>query len=210
MDQVPLPSVVDQDIMYEANGSKSVWISQPGNGLDKRQCTLQICIRPTDDQPVKPAVIFRGKGHISTFEHNSYDKRVDIYWQRRGWMNGEVAKEWLKKTFAPAVDKTRENVLFLNNLSSQCTEEFHTISRKEANTLVYPLPLSSTNKVQPIDTGEGYMMKKLIGDQLDRHLENDKNLEVWSGVGYSASERRIMITKWVGAAWSKMKKYQGF
>ena len=36
---------------------------------------------------------FRGKGNISTLEHNSYDKRVDIYWQRSGWMDGEVAKE---------------------------------------------------------------------------------------------------------------------
>ena len=124
-----------------------------------------------------------------------------------GWRS---CQRVIEKNLAPAVDKTGENVLFLDNLSSQCTEEFHTISPKEAKTLVYPLLPSSTNKVQLIDAGEGYMMKKVIGDQLDRYLKNDKNLEVWSGVGYSASERRIMITKWAGAAWSKMKKYQGF
>lgn len=28
-----------------------VWISQPGSGLDKRQCTLQICFRPDGKQP---------------------------------------------------------------------------------------------------------------------------------------------------------------
>ena len=43
VDQVPLPFVVEQDQTYEFEGSKQVWISQPGSGLDKRQATLQLC-----------------------------------------------------------------------------------------------------------------------------------------------------------------------
>ena len=88
MDQVPPPFVVDQDITYEAKGSNSVWISQPENGLDKRQCTLQICIRPTDDQPVKPVVFFSGEK--VTFQHKStiLMTRELIYIGREvdGWM----------------------------------------------------------------------------------------------------------------------------
>ena len=41
--------------------SHNTWISQPGSGLDKRQCSLQIMFRPEGVQP-KLAVIFRGQG----------------------------------------------------------------------------------------------------------------------------------------------------
>ena len=51
-------------------------------------------------------------------------------------------------------------------------------------------------------------MKRLIGEQLDEYLEDDENLEAWCGESYSGSKRRIMITKWVGTAWSKMSKYR--
>ena len=45
VDQVPLPFVVEQDRTYDFSGSKQIWVSQPGSGLDKRQATLQLCIR---------------------------------------------------------------------------------------------------------------------------------------------------------------------
>ena len=62
VDQVPLPFVNDQETTYADKGSSSVWIAQPGSGLDKRQSTLQLCIRPEGDQTVKPAIVFRGTG----------------------------------------------------------------------------------------------------------------------------------------------------
>ena len=46
---------------------EKVWISQPGSGLDKRQCTLQICLRGEGEQP-KVGIIFRGKGFFSSDE----------------------------------------------------------------------------------------------------------------------------------------------
>ena len=66
-DQSPLPFVVgttrtydhvDKDIDQHDN---KVWISQPGSGLDKCKCTLQICFRPTGKQP-RLDVIFCGTG----------------------------------------------------------------------------------------------------------------------------------------------------
>ena len=86
IDQVPCGFLIDQSSTYDETGSKSVWISQPGNGLDKRQCTLETCICPQDDQPVPLAIIFRGKGIFFTERKNAYDKRVQVSWQERGWM----------------------------------------------------------------------------------------------------------------------------
>ena len=61
IDQVPLPFVIDQDKTYDITGTKQVWVSQPSTGLDKRQATLQLCIRAGGEQNVKPEIIFRGK-----------------------------------------------------------------------------------------------------------------------------------------------------
>ena len=65
---MPLPFVADQGITYETVGNKQVWVSQPSSGLDKRQATLQLCIRAEGDQNVKPALVFRGKGNVSSLE----------------------------------------------------------------------------------------------------------------------------------------------
>ena len=62
IDQVPLPFVIGQEKTYEISGSKNVWVSQPSTGLDKRQATLQLCIRAPGKQNIKPAIVFRGKG----------------------------------------------------------------------------------------------------------------------------------------------------
>ena len=44
------------------SGSKQIWVSQPGSGLDKRQATLQLCIRAEGRQTVKPAMYFEVRG----------------------------------------------------------------------------------------------------------------------------------------------------
>ena len=119
VDQMPCPFIIDQDRTYDEKGSSNVWVSQLGNGLDKRQFTLQLCICPTDFQPIPPAIIFRGKGkRVKDSELQAYDSRVHIYWQENAWLDSRVALEWVENTFAPAIDKTAENVLFLDNLAS--------------------------------------------------------------------------------------------
>ena len=72
-------------------GAKPVWVSQPSAGLDKQQATLLLCVRADEgtkcEQNVKPALIFRGKGHVATKEEEKYDKRVDVYFQHNAWMD---------------------------------------------------------------------------------------------------------------------------
>ena len=98
------------------------WVSQPGSGLDKRQCTLQICISP--EGKVRLAVIFRGKGkRISPDEKESYHKDVDIYWQPNAWADTEFSIEWVRKTLKPAVKTDNdEEFIFCDNLTAQTSE----------------------------------------------------------------------------------------
>ena len=76
VDQVPLPFVVDRKTTYEVVVSKAqkkdhkVWASQPRSGLDKRQCSLQVCFSPEDN--VRVGIIFRATGkRISDEEKQS-------------------------------------------------------------------------------------------------------------------------------------------
>ena len=141
MDQVPLPFVVDQASTYDTIGTKQVWISQPSLGLDKRQATLQLCIRAEGDQNVKPALVFRGKGNVTLLEKQSYDERMDVYFQQNAWMDTELNMQWCNTTLFPGVGKNdQENVIFADNVGFQQTREFHEACRNEINATVYLLP----------------------------------------------------------------------
>ena len=66
VDQSPLSFVINTKKTYKQiqpknkeNRNKTVWISQPALGLEKCQCTLQICFCPEVKQP-RISVIFRG------------------------------------------------------------------------------------------------------------------------------------------------------
>ena len=98
VDQSPLPFVIDVKRTYEyvESGSKNhdTWIAQPGSGLDKRQCTLQVAFRPEGNQP-RLAIIFRGKGkRISQDEKLTWHSGVDVYFQLNAWMDTKVCCEW--------------------------------------------------------------------------------------------------------------------
>ena len=47
------------------------------------------------------------------------------------------------------------------------------------------------------------MIKQLIGDQRDEFLEKDDILDKWQS-NLTASERRTLITKWLGQAWENL------
>ena len=81
-----MPFVVDQKRTYEIieQGQKhsKTWIGQPAAGLDKRQCTLQVCTRGDGKQP-RIAIIFRGKGkRIRQDEKDAWHPDVDVYLER--------------------------------------------------------------------------------------------------------------------------------
>lgn len=200
VDQVPLPFVVDQDKTYDVTGNKQVWVSQPSTGLDKRQATLQLCIRAEGEQNVKPAIVFRGKGNIASEEKAQHDKGVDVYFQKCAWMDADLNMEWVSGTLIPGVGNSPdEKVIFADNVGFQQDKEFHQVCRKKMNAVIYLFPQNHTNKVQPIDAGCGKMMKTKIGEVMERWLEEDENLEMWHDK-LSAKKRRILMTKWTAAA----------
>ena len=101
LDQSPMPFVVDSKKTYEiiepgANHQKT-WISQPASGLDKRQCTLQVCARGDGTQP-KISIILRGKGkRVHQDEIAAYHPDVDAYWQVNAWADTECSVKYTQR-----------------------------------------------------------------------------------------------------------------
>ncbi len=64
MDQVPLPFVFAGDDTIEENGTVTV-VTKSCKGVngEKRQASLQVCLRARGSQP-RPATIFRGVGRF--------------------------------------------------------------------------------------------------------------------------------------------------
>ena len=105
--------MIDQDKTYEMKGSEQVWVSQPSSGLDKRQATLQLCTQAEGQQNVKPGIVFRGKGNVSTKEKAQYDEGVDVYFQSFAWMDSDINMQWVTKTLAPGMATHQKRKLSL-------------------------------------------------------------------------------------------------
>ena len=138
LDQVPLPFVLDNKTTYETpkGRNEKCWIACPGSGLDKRQCSLQVCFSPENNQ-VRTEIIFRGTGkNISQSEKRKYHKSVDVFWQNKAWADTPVSCEWVKKTLKSAIPEGEEFLLVCDNLVAQTSIEFKE-SVREINGIVW-------------------------------------------------------------------------
>ena len=93
-----------------------------------------------------------------------------------------------------------ESLLTLDNLHGQTTEKFKACMKKDCNSLVWHYPGGCTDTLQPIDAGLGALIKVEVGKQLDIWLKNGDNLERWESNALTASDRRVLLTKWVATA----------
>ena len=100
-------------------------------------------------------------------------------------------------------------MIFADNVTFEQDKQFHDACRHELNTIVYPLPETHTDKIQPLDAGFGKMYKTKIGDEMDEWLDDKDTLELWHDK-LSAGQRRILMTKWAGADWRELTTDKAF
>ena len=209
VDQSPLPFAIARSRTYEEgrpcgeSRNHKVWISQPGSGLEKRQCTLQIVFRPEGKQP-RICIVFRGKGRISEDERENYHKDVDVLFQDCAWVDTDTSLEWINTTFSECVKDLDRFVLFCDNLSAQTTDVFKEAIAKLGG-VVWFVPPNTTDLTQPVNAGYAQIFKMLIKKAQDEWLEDGENCDKWYGCGkFSAKERRLLICDWVGKAYNKL------
>ena len=217
VDQSPMPFAMNPKRTYELieeNGRyHKVWIAQPGSGLEKRQCTLQICFNPTGIQP-RLAIIFRGKGkRISEEEKSAWHKDVDVYFQDHAWADTEFSVKWAERTLANSVKDKERFVLFCDNLSAQISTPFKEAVSNLGGVCWFGLP-NATDLWQPVDAGYAQLLKTFVFQMQNDWLDREDNADLWHGneAGFSAKDRRILITLWAGEAYQKLisEQYDGF
>lgn len=107
VDQTPMPFAINVNRTYEPiePGDKhhKTWIRQPASGLDKRQCTVQVCSRGDGTQP-RIAIIFRGKGNVRPDEkaasHKGKNFLFSFFGPTKVWSYklGSLRPLWLEIT----------------------------------------------------------------------------------------------------------------
>ena len=125
-------------------------------------------------------------------------------------MDSQLNQEWVKRTLIPGIGTSaQEKVLFTDNGGFQQEKGFHEMCRKEINAIIYLLPENHRDKVQPIDAGFGKQTKAKIGEEKEKWLEEDENLDMWHD-SLSAKQRMIVMTQWSGEAWRKLSSDKMF
>ena len=71
-------------------------------------------------------------------------------------------------------------------------------------------PAECTDEVQPVDAGAGRFLKVEVGNEMDKWLDQSDNIERWETASLTASDWRVLITQWTGAAMAKLNSNQGY
>jgi len=122
--------------------------------------------------------------------------------------------QWFEKALKPYVQRVRrehppadphakdEFLLLMDNLDCQTSNNPDFIKAcLEEGIRIYNYPPQCTDLVQGVDAGLGREIKRQISMKFDEWLDADeKNLAKWEEGLLTASERRILMTMWLGEA----------
>ena len=122
--------------------------------------------------------------------------------------------EWAERTFEPFVNKgTGKFILFLDNLSAHVDSDFRDAVKALPGLAWFGEP-GATDIWKPVDGGYASTLKALIRNELFNWLDDDENMKKRYDVDshITASEKRILVTHWVGNAYHKLtsSKYHSF
>lgn len=127
VDKSPLPFAVCSKTTYELSEEDQHQIgliNQPGSGLVKHQCALQVCFRPIKWWR-RLGIIFRGTcKRISNDEKGATTPILVFSFKQNAWAGTTTFVEWVERTLCKAVADDDRFGLFCNNLMSQVADKF--------------------------------------------------------------------------------------
>ena len=196
VDQTPLPFTFTGGTTYDDTGATTVWVRGGASGLDKRQCTAQLTLFADGEPRVKPLLIFRGKGKRIAFrEKLRYDRRVHVAFQENAWCDEPTMDMWVRQLWRPACNG--DMLLVLDVHKAQKTDAILEALDSCKTAPVY-VPPGTTSLIQPVDVVFNKPFKARVEKLATEHMQ--QNLDAYVRGEISASERRILFTKWVGEA----------
>lgn len=140
---------------------------------------------------------------ISAAERAAWDPRVVVLFQPKAWVDRNVAVQIAKalcEDEKKISDDDCEKVWLGDNLDAQCTLQYRQAMMEGNMTVLHYPPKTSDKGLAPVDNGAGRAVTQKIGELQEEWLENDENMEAWESNTLTASQRRVLVTKWVGDA----------
>jgi hypothetical protein len=201
MDQVPIPFSISSKYTLNMKGHRC-WTALPGEaGLDKRQMTLQLTIRASGKQVVKPVLILRGEGFVEQSELDYYKTltNIDVVFQANAWADERVCLDYLL-SFRKATVELGEVLLGMDRHSAQYTDACQQFMHFFRIFALYTPP-DCTDVVSPVDDNVGQYFKRRMGEKFDD--EHEEMQDVW-GAELSASDRRMLMCKWASEVWQEI------
>ena len=215
VDQVPMPFASSDPRTLEFHGVERVWVKAPGSGLDKRQGTLQLVIRPLGRQP-KPCLLFRGTPTAKMkrdydrknreTEEGLYDPDIDVLWQAKAWADTVTCIEWAEGPFKAFVDAElpeQESLLLADNLSSQTKLAFGDAVKTSCRAQLQFGPKGATYIWQPVDHHIGREYTRRMATKYDDWMA--KEFEQYCNGHVTAGQRRVLMTKWAGEVYRELE-----
>ena len=207
VDQTPLPFTFNKGQGYDQKGAKTVWHRGAQSSLNKRQCTVQLTIFADGEPRIKPLLIFRGKGlRISQAERKEHDGRVVVKFKENAWCDESIMQYWVsnmwRRPLAPEAQKPK--LLIADVHKAQKTPTIANKLKRECKTEVVLVPPGCTSLIQPLDASFNGEFKAVIDKLQTEHMHD--HLEQYVNNSLTASAWRILLTKWVGAAWAQVSQ----
>ena len=145
---------------------------------------------------------------IKPDEKKSWDKRVKVYFQPKAWCDESIMKQWVCDEWGNVFT----NPLSTGSSGKILVADVHTAQQTDAvkrllvnkKTVLVNVPPGCTSCVQPLDVSVNKPFKNRVREQFEKHL--DENLDRYVERKLTASERRVLTTKWVGNAWEKLSE----
>ena len=136
-------------------------------------------------------------------EKKRWDKRVSVLFQPNAWCDEPTMKTWIRNDWGnvftnPATPGSTGKFLLADVHRAQQTDGVKALLSKCKTTLVN-IPSGLTPYVQVVDVSVNKPFKDKVRFQSENHLSEHSDL--YTGGKITASERRILITKWCGEAW---------
>ena len=205
MDQTPLPFVLEGNKSCDTKVVDEVWCDTGQSGLDKRQCIVQLTGFADGSTRLPPLIVFKGKGLcISAEGKRKWDKIVAVSFQKSAWCDENVMKQWVKEQWGNALLNSPSagsigKILYADVHTTQQIDSVKMLLDKNKTTLIN-LPGGTTSRVQPLDVAINKLFKNIVLQAFEEHLH--KNLQLYTEGKLTASDKRVLTTKWVGDAWS--------
>ena len=208
-DQVPFNLREGADVTYNDIGAERCWIRGCKQDDRKRFGTLQLTSRGKNgdtsklfaEQP-RPEICFRGQGkRLTLWEKNNWDPNCIVVFQPKAWYDRancvRFAESSMAEYTAEARAAGRRSCGFFDNLDGQTTTEFISTLSTAASCDTHLLPSGCTDLVQFTDDGLGKAVKDRMGVEQDEDfIGNADLLDRWGDGKVSASEKRVLLTKW--------------